>query len=247
VIDAERIEATAYRGIAEATGGSVVEAVRGGVCLANHSVPITELNRVVGVTAELDVDAVEAFYARVGVRPLVALPPWLTKLERELRARGYARGHQWTKFEREPEPAPHVESTLRVEAARDGGAFGRALAEGFGSPREAAEDFAALVGRPGWSCFVAWDGAEAAAAATLFVDEGVAWLGAAATRPAFRGRGAQSALLAARIEAARGAGAQLLTVETGTPVDGVAGTSYRNILRAGFRESYVRANWRGAA
>ena len=35
-----------------------------------------------------------------------------------------------------------------------------------------------------------------------------------------------------------------LTVETGERIDGRPSTSYRNILRAGFAETYLRANWR---
>jgi hypothetical protein len=37
-------------------------------------------------------------------------------------------------------------------------------------------------------------------------------------------------------------GLRLLVTETGVPRDGRPGPSYRNILRAGFREAYVRPN-----
>jgi hypothetical protein len=50
-------------------------------------------------------------------------------------------------------------------------------------------------------------------------------------------------LLAARIDAARAAGAVSLATETGERVPGAPDQSYRNILRAGFREAYLRANW----
>jgi hypothetical protein len=51
-------------------------------------------------------------------------------------------------------------------------------------------------------------------------------------------------LLAARIDAARAAGAISLATETGERVPGEPDQSYRNIVRAGFREAYLRANWR---
>jgi len=41
----------------------------------------------------------------------------------------------------------------------------------------------------------------------------------------------------------REGGVTTLVVETGAPVDGRPGDSYRNVVRAGFREQYVRANW----
>ena len=90
----------------------------------------------------------------------------------------------------------------------------------------------------------AWAGDEPAGAGALHLDGEAAWLGVGATRPQFRRRGAQAAVLAARIDAARAAGATMLATETGERVPDQPSTSYRNILRAGFREAYVRANWR---
>ena len=54
-----------------------------------------------------------------------------------------------------------------------------------------------------------------AGAGALYVHEGVGWLGFGATLPEFRGRGAQSAILAARIEDARRQGCREVTTETG--------------------------------
>ena len=78
----------------------------------------------------------------------------------------------------------------------------------------------------------------------MYVDGPNAWIGVASTRPGYRRRGAQTALLAARIDAARDAGAVLLATETGERVPGEPDQSHRNIVRAGFREAYLRANWR---
>jgi GNAT superfamily N-acetyltransferase len=101
-----------------------------------------------------------------------------------------------------------------------------------------------VVGRPGWSCYVAYDGKQPAGAGALFVHDGVGWLGYAATRPRYRGRGAQSAILAARIEDARQQGCSTVVTETGAMEEGRPSNSYRNIVRAGFREAGVRANYR---
>ena len=94
-----------------------------------------------------------------------------------------------------------------------------------------------VVGRPGWSCYVAYDGERPAGAGALFVHEGVGWLGFGATLPELRGRGAQSAILAARIEDARKQGCTTVVTETGELEEGRPSNSYRNILRAGFPRS----------
>jgi len=101
----------------------------------------------------------------------------------------------------------------------------------------------ALVGAPGWSVFVAFDGDEPAGCGALYVDGSVGWLGIGATRPQFRRRGAQNAILAARIGRAAELGASTVTTETGVLDGERPNQSYRNILRAGFREAYARDNW----
>lgn len=91
--------------------------------------------------------------------------------------------------------------------------------------------------------FVACVGDEPVAAAAMALCPSGAWLGAAATHPDHRRRGAQAALLAARIEAAGEAGARLLVVETIEPAPGEDATSHRNVGRAGFRLAYLRPSW----
>jgi GNAT superfamily N-acetyltransferase len=94
-------------------------------------------------------------------------------------------------------------------------AFGAIAAEAFGLPPEVAPWFAGLPGRPGWSCLVALDGDEPVAAGALYAAGGAGWLALGATRPAHRGRGAQPALIAARIRRAAELGCRLVVAETG--------------------------------
>ena len=93
---------------------------------------------------------------------------------------------------------------------------------------------------------MAWAGDEPAGCGALYVEPPLAWLGMAATRPTHRRQGAQSAVLLARVEAARALGADALFTETGAAAGDGPGPSYRNIQRAGFRESYLRPNWQSA-
>ena len=77
----------------------------------------------------------------------------------------------------------------------------------------------------------------------MLIDDGIAEFGIAATLEPARGRGCQLALLHRRILDAAEAGCHTLFVETGERVPGRPSPSYRNILRAGFVEAYLRPNW----
>ena len=70
------------------------------------------------------------------------------------------------------------------------------------------------------------------------------WGGSASAPPGpeHRGRGAQGAILAGRIDRARELGLRRVATETGVPREDGPGPSYRNILRAGFEEIEVRPN-----
>lgn len=76
------------------------------------------------------------------------------------------------------------------------------------------------------------------AAAALAMHGGVAVLAGASTVPESRGRGAQAALLAARLRAAADAGCDLAMMGA---LPGSA--SQRNAERAGFRIAYTRIKW----
>jgi GNAT superfamily N-acetyltransferase len=154
----------------------------------------------------------------------------------------------WAKFAREASPAMEVATVLQVRevGANEADRFGETVAEGFGLPQVMGDWLSALPGRDKWKCFVAFDGEAPVGAGALFIDGANAWLGMGATLADHRGRGAQPALLAARIEAARQAGCQILTTETGIPSGDEAGPSYKNIHRAGFLIAYPRPNLRRA-
>lgn len=240
----ERIEAQALRD-AVVLGGGRAGMAGGAMCVAHERVPIPELNRAIPVGQHVDVGAIAGWFA--GGPHAVAVPPGYVGLEEMLAAHGYAPGYGWMKFRRPDADAPAVEPGLRVEESLDREAFALANGEGFGIPPELAYELCGFVGAPGWHCFVAWAGDEPAGSAALYADGRDAWLGIGATRPAFRRRGAQTALLAARIARARELGASTLSTETGERREGAPNQSYRNILRAGFREAYPRPNWRSPA
>lgn len=163
-----------------------------------------------------------------------------------LNQNGYERGYGWMKFVRDASP-PEFRLPPGIDVFEVGEDEGEGLAwiaaEGFELPRWAAALFFDLPGRLGWRCYVAVVDDVASACASMFIHDGIAEFGIAATLERARGRGCQTALLHRRILDAASAGCHTLLVETGERTPERPSTSYRNILRAGFREAYLRPNW----
>jgi GNAT superfamily N-acetyltransferase len=217
-----------------------VAEIGGATCTLLPGLGARVFNRALNVRSTEPLGEIAAFFGDE--------PWWISDshgLGPELEERGFTADYGWMRFSRGVRPR-QAQSDLDVrrigsEQADD---FARVVAEGFELPEWTKPLAANVVGRPGWSCYVAYDGKEPAGAGALFVQDDVGWLGFAATRLRYRGHGAQSAILAARIEDARKQGCSTVTTETGAIEEGRPSNSYRNILRAGFREAGVRANYR---
>ncbi len=242
----ELVEAAAVAG---AFGAAAVR-VGGAVCAVAALVEEVTINRVIGLgISEPATDEVLDRIAEVygPVRHTIALAPGArpAALAAMLRERGYEPAHAWVKFARPAADPPAPATALRIERIGPERAdeFTAVLAAGFEIPQTVTAMLSHLPGRPGWTWFLAHDGALPVACGALFVDGQHGWLGQAATLPAQRRRGAQSALIAARIGAAGAAGAEVVVTETGEIVDDRPTISYRNILRAGFRPAYLRPNY----
>ncbi|MEU6341673.1 GNAT family N-acetyltransferase [Streptomyces sp. NPDC046977] len=102
---------------------------------------------------------------------------------------------------------------------------------------------AACVGRPNWRQYAVRDAERIVAVGSVFVNGDCADMFGGATLPEARGRGAQSALLAARVQAARDAGCRWLVAETGAEGPGDHNSSLHNMLRSGFAPLYERVAW----
>jgi GNAT superfamily N-acetyltransferase len=193
--------------------------------------------------------AAAAWAEERGARPYIPLTrdlPGSAEAEAWLRGNGFEPAYAWMKFVRDPHPPrfPAPEGIEVVELrAPDEEPFGTIAALGFGMPAWGAEFFAHLAGREGWRCYVARIGGEAQACGAMLIEDGIAELGIGATLEPARGRGCQTALLRRRISDAAEAGCRTLFVETGERVPGRPSASYRNILKAGFEEAYLRPNW----
>jgi hypothetical protein len=225
-----------------------------GVLLVCRAIDHMQFNRIsnfgVAATARGEVlDAAIAAYDAAGVTNwIVHVAPGADELARLCDARGLvAHPRTWMRFIRVPRRAEAAASlTIREIAASEAGPFAETATASFGLPPFATPLLSGIVGRPRWRCFMAFDAATPVATGAVFIDGTSAWLGVGGTLSSHRGRGAQSAILAARINAAIDAGCTLITTETGIPHPGEAGPSYKNIQRAGFTIAYERPNLRRA-
>lgn len=243
----ELAEAAAFASFAEHAGLPLLK-IAGATCYATPSVPgVVMFNRVVGLglgdepVTDSVLDAIDAFFRETGTRYGISLSSAQPDLRERLEARGFGEGYAWMKFRRDVSTPAPVNTSLRVEETRDGAEFGRVAAAAFGLPAFEAI-FAPLAGAGGWHLFLARDDGAAVGCGALYASDGVGWLGAGGTRPEHRGKGAQSAILAWRVERARELGLDVLTTETGERTPDRPSASYRNILRAGFEEAYLRPN-----
>jgi GNAT superfamily N-acetyltransferase len=186
------------------------------------------VNRIYGVPPSL-ADAV-APYRRLGLRPWLELPPGAERLVDELERAGAERLDDHIVLAGPPVADEPELEVREVEPEL----FARVFVRAVGAPdgaRGSIERWSARL----YVAFV--DGAPAGAAALTVADR-IGHLANAATIPALRGRGAQTALIRRRILDAAAAGCTLISTGTSSP------TSRRNLERAGLREAYRKSAWR---
>jgi len=124
--------------------------------------------------------------------------------------------------------------SVRVETRAMDAGEARDLAarhEGIASP-----DYLRSAGAPGFHHFMAFDDGAPIATAVLYVLGDLGYLGTAHTGEPFRGRGAQQALIARRIETATALGCRILVSETLSILE----VSLGNLQKAGFRTIFEK-------
>ena len=248
ILESAPAEVAGERGIEVRNFGpvqaSVVSALAG-VGMMNLVLGATEP----GAVADGHLAAAEEWAGSRGVRSYVPVTPGLPEsesAERWLEANGFAASSAWMKFARDAHPprfaAPADVEVLEVTRSGAGAVrddrrhrlrpprLGRGvLRRVAGAPR------LALLRRP---CRRRGPGLRGDAGPGR--DRRVRDRRHAGARPRPR---RQRALLRRRILDAADAGCRTLFVETGERVPDRPSASYRNILRAGFEEAYLRPNW----
>jgi len=207
---------------------------------------------VSGLPSDDDLAALESFFRERGADVHHEVSPLVDQsLLSVLGGRGY-RPVELTSVLYQPivasafaEPAG-VATSLRARpiAPNEAATWTETAARGWESEAPGLGDFVRAYGPVGTTtegnvCFVAeWDD-EPIAAGGVAIHDGVAILAGASTVPAWRGRGAQGALLRARLRHAADAGCDLAMMGA---MPGSA--SQRNAERQGFRIAYTRIKWR---
>ena len=175
-------------------------------------------------------DSVEAFYILHGLPSRLVLYSHFGDWE-ALAARGYSLLrllHVYVlPLTERPAPPPMPSPSQLTARPSPPAEFLSVASRAFGAGSEAIMERTAQ--RPQTQFFAAELGGQPVAAAAFSVFGSLALLFSAATLPAFRGQGAQTALLAARLHAAHEAGTTVTAVMT-TP----GSASERNVQRAGF-------------
>ena len=159
--------------------------------------------------------------------------------------RGFTHYNNWVKLSRSVDQTVSARTSLRVATIgrEEAATFGTIVARCFDWPEPCAVWVAGTVGRQKWTHWMAYDGDRPVATGALFVDGDYGWGDLAATLPEARGRGAQSALMAARISQAADQECRWLVVETAQETPEKPAASYRNMRRLGFEVAYVRPNY----
>jgi hypothetical protein len=261
----ERVERNAWLDIFAAVpsaynAGTSVRAAQldGCAVLAHGGIPIPEFNRAFGFNVDQAATASELDWAFDWL-DANANPAWVFQLapgedvsgiERWLNKRAFGRsGSGWAKFEYMPDTAPASsrlpDLDVREIDVNEAGGFGFAVAFGFGLPYSVVPWFSALVGRPRWRCYLAYDGTHPVACGAMYQESQWAWMGIDATLAPHRGRGAQTALINCRIADGMKAGVKGFTAETAepSPANMQDAHSYRNYMRANFKKAYARPNY----
>lgn len=148
---------------------------------------------------------------------------------------GFKPRMQWTRY------PTLVRASLELPPFRTDLVVREARATDLAAAHEAVGDmmwgeYERSFGKDGFAHFMAFDGTRPVAIGALAVFEGLGYLTNATTATPDRKRGAQSALIAARIAKARELGCTSLAVETLTLLE----HSLRNLERAGFRVAYEK-------
>ena len=121
------------------------------------------------------------------------------------------------------------------------------VVDGFGLPPSFGPWLSALAGRERWRLYAALHDGKPVATGALYLPRSgpgsFGHLNFAATLTEHRRRGAQSAIIARRLEDARGLGAEWIFTETDEALPDGPNPSQHNLIRQGLPIVYLRSNW----
>jgi GrpB-like predicted nucleotidyltransferase (UPF0157 family)/GNAT superfamily N-acetyltransferase len=190
---------------------------------------------------------VKSFYSTIKNKHALQLNPLeLTVDVKELLQKfGYEHKNNWVRFYRDTAPLENVKTGLGIKSVGNEfvNEYSSLITTTFGFPAELNALFEPVMENKSWKHYMAFDGSTPVSTGSVYFSGDTAWIGFAATNPEYRGRGAQGAILKARINEARNRGCKWIAVETAEDTSEHDAPSYRNMLRYGFRLLYKRPNY----
>lgn len=218
------------------------------------NIDILAYNRVIGLgltesATEQILDEIISKYKEADIkRFFIQIHPEASpsELKQWFQKRNIHHYNNWVKHYRgvENPPASDTELDIReVQYNAEAEQFGYIITKSFEWPEELKYWFAKLTGRKGWKTYMAFEGPTPVAAASLYVKDDSGWLSFASTLPDYRGKGAQTALIARRILDAQELGCKVLTVETAEDNEQKRSQSLKNIQKMGFEVAFIRPNF----
>lgn len=263
--DAQHIEELAWWDIYKAAPDEYaqqheVRSVRlpGGTCFAHKNLPTWDFNRVLklGISSPVTEPLLKEIQSwmqkhaspayNIGVDPNTQpeqIPQWLRASGLTISGAGMTRF-----FYDGPDRTALIDSRLKVREVQphERDLLGTLVRTAFDLPEGFDTWFGQLAGRPGWRIFIACDGAAPVGIGAMYVKDGLAWLGLGGTLKNHRRQGAQSLLLSRRVIEAKKLGITSIHIETESPAPGAStDSSYRNILKAGFKILFCRNHYMG--
>jgi GNAT superfamily N-acetyltransferase len=233
------------------TGGTV-ERVAGAYAI--FAGPDSGISRTIGlgmngaVTAA-DIEQVEEFYRSRRAPAQIDLCPLADASLKELLNE---RGYQLHEFQNcWFQPLADYEATVPVAGgvsvreaeAADEDAWIQSVSRGFAEREDMMtaelEVATTFFNEPETRCFLSLVDGEPAGGGAMFIHDRLAAFFSGSTVPAARGRGAQTALLHARLQAAQADGCDLAIIKTSP-----GNASQRNVQRAGFHLAYTKPTMR---
>jgi ribosomal protein S18 acetylase RimI-like enzyme len=235
--------------VIEARSGEPVEVRHLGdaVALLTRQVPSPHFNAVVGLREGQEnlVGELDDWYRANKMKPRFLVSPGdlSPALGRALAARGYAvTDYDTVLYALPPAHADPDPQVVPVDSPAAMEEFLDALLGGWGVAREhhagTKANMRGWLDVPDFRLYLARVEGRPAAAAKLFIHDGVGFFADAATHPDFRGRGLQTALLRHRAAVAAQAGVELIYSQAS-----FGSTSHRNMERIGLRVVHTRAIW----
>lgn len=250
-------EARAYASLLRAADGHPVEIGGATVLIAPAVTTSLNLNRVIGLGVrqsadESTLDEIAATYRRLGLSYGIEVCPNAAPAELRdwLRRRRLRKTVPTAMRLRAAGPASVALAGLNVHRAHNADEVWQVAdicRSVFRMPEAVCSIIAAAGHDARWRHWLVRCDGETIAASLSFVSQGVAWLGWDATPAPFRGRGAQRAMIAARVQDAWEAGCEHVTAETAVDTAARPDASGQNYEKEAFRLVYERMTYAAIA